>query len=430
MAEERSAEASPETAAPGQAAEAVANTDTDRPRSLEDSLQEARARLDRGESLFPGEDAGADQATEEVIPETPEAAEAEPDAEVSELPEGWTLDEQGRVRDEQGRFATAGQEGDAEAEASDARAEGEDPEPDESRLVRLPGRSPDDPPEEIEVDDPQVAERLRMLANNGMRRAEFNRQMESVAQQRQEIEHFQTELEADPVGWIMTQVESPELRQALARHLLADEGVYDAVIEDVASWDRDPVARRAAAAELRADRLERQQRAQQEVATRAQVKQNLREIQTSIRDLIPDDIDGAEAQRFYAYAIREVQDYVNSIGTNHLDPAQVPVLLERQGLLRLFGLHGPRPEPVASPSSAAPAAPSRAERPAAGARPAPTVEEAHQAQQKLRKRIQTRRAAATVAPAGAGATPTRIRPPEGQGVEDRVAWYKRQRGLT
>lgn len=373
------------------------------------------------------------------------------------LPEGFKIEADGRIRGPDGRFYSEEQVAEmvvaAEA-ASQHSAQPEQPTIDAAThdlAALLPGRQPDDPDFEVRITpelrqafqsqgiDPQAfVERVNQLRNGYVRGEKARQMMDEARQLQQETQGLIVGLEHDPVNTILGRI--PEsVRADLVRHLLADDAVWNAVNDDLITWDSDEQERRAAWAELRAKRYEQSQQAREQIAQRQAVEENARQITEAIESLIPEHMSREQATVFLRYAHRDLIEYVNQNGINRLDPAEVPILLHRLGTLQPFGVavngnggpavKGGASNPVAPQPSAAVAQHTAAPKPAAAPTvPAPKVTADVGA--KFRAALERRRAAAAVAPAGAGATPTRLQPPPGQTVKERIAWLRQQQGLS
>lgn len=387
------------------------------PPGVADVINAARAELEAGTLTLPGQ---------EPAPTQPEAPAAEADD--LGLPEGYTLQDDGQIRGPDGKFYSAEQVADMVVSA-EAPPQAE-PTP-EAIKVRLPARQPGSEDEEYEVTDPNLAERINQLRNGYIRGEDARRQIEEARTIKREADQLIASLRHDPVNTILSQV--PEnVRADLVRHLLADESVWSAVNDDLATWDSDEQERRAAWAELRANRYEQGQQARAQIAEYQAAQENAQQVTAAIEGLVPEGMDDARAQAFLRYAIRDLREYVNQNGINRLDPAEVPALLHRMGTLAPFGIqpyapsaatNGGVPYPVAPQPTAAVTATAAPQPVAAPTVPAPQV--SADAAAKYRAALARRRAAAAVAPVGAGATPIRMQPPPGQTVQERIDWARK-----
>lgn len=431
----------------------------DRPKpgpTFEERLAEARQIMEQGgnplEALVrrdpePAPVAAAPDpaAAEPVAPTEPQTA-AEPAA--FEPPAGWVRLDNGLYRGPDGRFYSeeqvralaAGDQTPQSAEPTQTQ-EGQEaaPQPEEARAeppegelvtVSLPGRRPEDPDEVYEVPR-ELAESINRLRNGYMRREEFNRQMADVRAAREELQYVEQRLRHDPENFLIEHI-PVERRANVVKHLLADEEVWNAVVEELARWDQNELERRAAWAELHAARMRQSREAEAAIAAERAAAENALQIREAIRDLTPDSMDPQRADLFFRYAIRDLQQYVNEHGINRLDPAEVPVLLHRLGTLQAFG--------IPLPTSPAPQANGRVSGQTAAVQPSavrPTVRPSGPAGSQVatavpaqdpgavfRQQVERRAAASAVAPMGVGAAPARPRPPDGQTVKDRIKWAR------
>jgi hypothetical protein len=359
-------------------------------------IREMREALDRGENPLAAlaeepEDEGAD-----------EGGEGEPEAEAEGAPEEPKA-----------------------AEEEEEEEETEEPEEDggQVEVVELPAFRDGQEPLPIEVSDPDAAERLRALINNGMRREDYKRQMAAVEADRTELNFITSSLESDPVNFMAEHVK-PDLRVQLARYLLAtaSEEDYAAITEQADDWASDPRERELAALKLDRERRKRQEEA---VAVRRQEQEQQERaaaVVGAIQELVPDSFDEQQGNRFYRIAVDEIKDYARTHRLTTLEPERVPVILEKAGILRMFGIKADAAK--TAPGSASRA---RAETPAAGkpaAAPTDAKARAKAGEERMKKRAAARRAATAVAPTGSGAAPQRTQPPRGQTGKERLAWLK------
>lgn len=408
--------------APSPAAEPEAEP---KPTTLRDRLAEARKRVDEGGSL-------ADLASESEEPETAAAEESE-----HELP----------PRDEKGRFTkpeaeggeeeteeTAVEEGAPEAEAEQVAAGEEETSEEEAEeaetvsapeTVRLRGRRPEDPDLEIEVDDPQIAERIRQNVNEGMRRDEFNRAVTELQQIKSEFEAVEVEIQADPVGFILESVPA-ETKTMLARHLLAEDEVFEAIQEDIRNFEFDPTKRDARKTELELDRVKAERGAEETRTLRRNVHDQARTASRTLEGLISGNgLDDRQADRFFRFGMREVGRQMTTRGIREITPEEVIRFLDEEGVLANFGID---PSKRATLSTDARTATARAPDSSAASKASEDgrAVEAQRVGARLKEASERRRAAAATAPAGAGAAPVRHEFPKGQGVKERINEAKRR----
>lgn len=302
---------------------------------------------------------------------------------------------------------------------------------DEAIVAKLPGRRPDDPEFELPLDkaaleaagiDPQEAvERLNQLKNEGMRRQQYVEAMEGVSADRAELDGIEQAMRTDPAGFL-TQKVNPAVQEAVAETLLRHlpEEAWDRLMEKCAAWDSNRVQRRTEATEATNKRLQAQLDQQNETRQRQAEAGEVKNIGTAIADLIPEGMEQAKGDRFFDYAVLQLQKYISDNNINRLDAAKVPQILADLGVLQDFGLDV-EPTPGAKPAPAKSAPVKTAAVPARAKAPVQTGET-------VRKRVETRKAAAT-APAGAGSGTTGTPLPKGQKFEERLKSLRERFGL-
>lgn len=363
-------------------------------------IQEMRAALERGEDPIAAVTGANDEDEEGDEGEEIEGGEGEEDA--GEGAEG-----------EDGEGAGAeGEEGEGEGEEED-EGEGE-----EGDVVTVTLHDRNGNPVEIDV-EPEIAEILRADDNDRMRRIEFNRQMSEVTEQRAELDAIGNYLESDPVGFIGERVK-PELRIEVVRSLLAMASAeeFEQMLSNVNDWD-DPETRELAALRMQNDRAKKRREAEDAASKRKEIEDSGRAIVGMIEELGA-GLDEESLELFIDTAAKKVQDYLDDNKLNVLDPARVPALLEKAGILKLFNITPGKPAPVAA-------------RPAAGKKekPAVTAEEKAKGEKgaaQMKKRAAKRKVATAVAPAGTGAAQTIAKPPAHKTGKDRINWLRQQVG--
>lgn len=341
-----------------------------------------------------------------------DAAAAAADDGLVDAVAGATQDATGKWRNPDGKFARApGAEPPVTADVATDGAES-DTAAAEPLVVKLRGRNETDPELEIEVTDPAVAERLRQNANDGMRRADYNRQMAELQRDRSELREFGILLETAPES-IVDQM-TPDRRERVLRYLLASD--FESVKSTVEQWYSDDTARRGALVDMR----EQAGRSRQETAQRSAGERRADEIRAAVADLIPETAAEADAQDFYTDAIAYLSQMAQQRGD--VDPRAVPELLAA----RMRRYWGAATAAVPQPAAPAPPAPLAVARPV-GANAESVAQKAQRARASV-ARTQTAQAtraiAAKIAPQGAGAVPTVTeQPPKGQNLKQRLAWF-------
>lgn len=259
--------------------------------------------------------------------------------------------------------------------------------------ITLPGLADrGEEPIELEIDDPAVAERLRRLANDGLRATAAREQRAALDADRARLTEVTSAIEDDPIGFVIGRM-SPERQLDVARALILEH--LDAILPDIDELTTTPG--------LRSDkRLELQRKMNTSATEAAQVREArayATRIVGAIEALVPDDAEAQEGRDF----VETSRAYLATLATRgqSITPDNVKTLLAKH--LRIFGPAAVAPRPAGSTV----AQPATAAARAVAAR-APSIEEADRSAQRVR-RVQTQRAAATrVAPAGAGAAPVTV----------------------
>jgi hypothetical protein len=303
--------------------------------------------------------------------------------------------------------------------------EGEKPEAEAEKtefIAEFPGRKPGDEPIKLAVEDAETLERVNQAIKGGLRRDEFNRSMEAVNRQREELDIVEQHLEIDPIGFLSERVK-PEIQVELVRHLLSLPDVFEAVTADLEEWqDPDKLAR--GRAELGKARSDRSRQTERELGQIRAVREQGRKIRDTVEAIIPADMSEEEAALFRDDSLTDVAAWCRANPkVARLRPEEVIGILERR-----LRHHGLTPESaLAGLSSGQPlrrataAAPQKAPAPSI-----PDVPTALATGAKLKQASLARREAAAVPGAGAGARPTTIEAPAQQGVKERLAWLRKK----
>lgn len=292
-------------------------------------------------------------------------------------------------------------------------------------VVEIPGRRTGDKPIKLAMEDKETADLVRAALKDGLRREEFNRQMESVQRERDEIDMLEQHLDLDAVGFILERVK-PELHVELARHLMSVPAVFTALREELGeSEDENVRARRAA--ELRTQRGESQRAVDRKMDQLAASRTQARMVRNVVESIVPADMPDDEAALFRDDCIGDIAAAVRAHYAKHnsdprLRPDDVVTMLDRR--LRHFGI---TPESArAGLSSGQP--PRRATAATPKGAPAPSIPDENAARTtgaRLKQASDARREAAAVPGAGAGARPTQIELPANQGVKERIAFVRK-----
>lgn len=209
----------------------------------------------------------------------------------------------------------------------------EEPEPELIR-VALPARRADEPPVEIEVNDPEVAERLRQLNNGFLRGEEVRSQREAIQKEQGELAAVRDQAAFDPVGFVLDSL--PEaLRPDVALQLLANPQVWEQVAEHVESlFDQGRAEVLRAKLDARRYQLREELRSQRDARTNLQ--RQVETIQQAVTALVPESWDEDRRQLFLNDCLTDLGRWVRQMGASAVDAAQIPALLASR--LRSVGL--------------------------------------------------------------------------------------------
>lgn len=353
-------------------------------------------------------------------------ATAADDADGDETTEALEDTNVGRKRGPDGKFvadekadASEGEsdENDHKPEVQEAESDEDDAEAEEAAtVVKLPGIEARGESElEIEVSDPAVAERLRRLANDGLRRAAYDEKVAAVEERETELRTAEELIEANPVGFVlgmMTPERQLEVAQALVtEHFESLRPIVERFMEDEAHVLREKVTLRDRTNSDRAD-------AEDIVARR----QAARAIMGAAQKLVPEDTDHATASEFLRDAERDLVEAARSGA--QVTPDTVSQLLERR--IRMYGFSGERNKGTANDKTLAVARPVSDRAKAIAERKAQAAES-----QKRVQRVQAQRKVAKAVPGpGAGAATVRTPlVPKGASIEE-ASKLLREKGGT
>jgi hypothetical protein len=255
---------------------------------------------------------------------------------------------------------------------------------------------------ELEVEDPEVAERLSRLQKQAMRRKDYERRREAIETRAAELDAIELEIDQDPVGFIIGKLPDGRrlevARALLIQHLPELQQDVDALLDDEAERLRRQLA-------LNKNMTQSQQRLEQAKAVRA----HARKCMAAAQALIPEDVEQDVADEFLADA-RQIFAQAAQAGTR-VTPENAKELLARR--LKLYGFDQSRRAPRTRTGSgqgdrdqrrpAARPVSDRA-RDIADRRPAG----ASASNDRLRRVQLSRTAASRQAPAGAGAAPATV----------------------
>lgn len=329
-------------------------------------------------------------------------------------------------------------EGEEDEEAGRRRETDDEGEEDASRLtLAFPGREDGDEDFELPLDrealkkagikEKVLLERFAQLKRGYRRGQVVAKERREIDTERSAMAQVLNELDNHPIEFMTDRVDGKH-HVGIVESLLArmDDDTFEKVRAKVEEWGGDASARRIARADAKeaaADRRDRRVAEERKAATR---QRYLNEMREAVESLIPEDMKEDEVAEFLDFVGFKLQQWSKSQepGTR-LNPADVPKLLKRLGVLEMYGLKLPKPgaKPRTRSARAGDDTPSarRGRR-----RDGDLEERAARAGREFRSRRDRRRAAAAT-PAGAGAgAAAGSRPPKGQTWKDRLAWLEKK----
>lgn len=306
-------------------------------------------------------------------------------------------------------------------------------------VVKLPARHQGDPDfelpidlemlEELGIDPSEAVERMNQMRNGYQYRAEVDAQLEEVRADQAELDGIQAALEEDPSGFLTSSV-APAVRNEVAENLVLqlDDDAFSELAEKVVRWARNPDTRTTAATAAENARLKKERDATKTARTRKQIQNQVREIGTAIRSLVPDTMQERTATRFVKLAAAELREYVRENELETLDPEEVPTILSDLGVLEDFNVS---PNGRSGSASDSDRPKSRKRKAAKGKTKASSKSSADSKTKKtdVRERLRRRKRAAST-PAGAGsAAASGFTKVPGESHEERMTRLRRHLGV-
>lgn len=310
--------------------------------------------------------------------------------------------------------ATGAPSGDEGAETFDQLTDEE-----KKLVIELPGRREGEESELVAMPDEATAERLRQVLNGYQRVEQLRAEREAFTAQREEFQATQTEMQIDPLGYILDSNRSgitPKQQVNLALSILTSEEVWDRAKGVLDQIIKNPQALATLRAEAKAERGELREEARTTVQEQQILSRNARGIMSVIDRITPDGFADQQRELFVRDCLSDVKQFLRDRNLRTLDPRYVPQILQQR-----LGLYGINPEMVkAALSSARPAAPARANgAPPAGTPPRAPAPPKQPTAADLRKGSERRAAAAAAAPPGVGAPGTGVQaPPKGSSLKE------------
>jgi hypothetical protein len=385
-------------------------------------VEEAPAPEGTEDGTVEGRIADLEQRIEEGRPlvdqEEPEDAVQEPAAEEVDAPErAGDGEEVGEEEPEEPAEEEVSSEGGEEEPEEEADAE-EDVLEDEGEifLASIPGRRENDPDIELEIAGlkPEEQEGLNRLRNGYMRGEDYRAQIAKHNELRTDVETVAREMSINPIGYINHSLEDAD-KVALAKFLLTQDSVYDAVAPVMGEWEHDTARREGEAAKIERDILKKSEKARKAQAADEAAREE--------GDKIVDHLEGlAEAlsqqqlSRFMRFSLGDLREFVANNPKKPLSLETVNDVLTQSGIFETFGVKPSLPDPQerSHPSKA---------RPQRSAKARSKVDEAPSKDDFKKRRARKRKSAS--APPGSGAPPVANPFKKGDSVEDRIAFIEK-----
>lgn len=313
-------------------------------------------------------------------------------------------------------------EGDIEGGADGEEGEGES-EGDGSNVVVIPGRRPGTE-FRLEVDDPETVERLRQLTNGYMAGDAVRAAHADIENKYSQLEEVQETLALDPAGFFIENMPKDAAIQAhTALVLLTQPEVWKAVAPRLARMVADPAALDTETTKVKVERYEMRDTLREAAAEQQEVRRNLQQIQGTLGQLMPTDLGETEQAAFWRDSMLELQRYAEAHDLNVIPVADMPVLLAR-----VMQKHGINPIEAAARIGKG-GTTSKMPKPGETKK---SVASRPNGQQFV-KGAERRKAAARVAPAGAGTpttaaalTPPRKADGSAMSIAEMAAWHRSQ----
>jgi hypothetical protein len=377
--------------------------------AVRDAIAAAKERVAAGQNLVPEEKPSAEGQAK---------ADPEPDPDAKE---------------EVGTGEGAVPEG--AAEAGQAGAENTD----DLVTVALPPREKDGDPVEVQVPK-ELAEDFLRLRKGYIRGEQWRAEQDSLRSERaavradkDELALIDEQLRSDPAGFILGTVTDPSIRRAILLDLMADDATWEdeALQEQLRDWESDEQARRLHRATSERDRLQSATVRERRAQLQKEAREGVTVTAQTIVAMMPEDWSPEEQTEFYTVALERVKAVAEREGRTRFSADEIVAAVGAK-LLKGYGLDPDAARKVAPGSGRPPAAPPAGKKGSArvGARTqTPTEEQAQATGKKFQQESARRKAAATYAPAGAGAPAAAVELPKGQSIKERIA-FVRARGIA
>lgn len=321
-----------------------------------------------------------------------------------------------------------GKDGAKDGAKPDAEATDADADAPKAIKVTLPGieaRGEDDL--NIEIDDPEVAERIRRLKNDGLRLKSYESKVASVEDREAKLEAYADQMDTDPISFHLNRM-TTEQQIDVAKALVIEH--LDAILPELDKLVDDPKARADARIKLRDD----MKKSQEQFELQREVKLHSQRCIRAVDALVPVGTDEETVNEFNADA-RQILAAAAKRG-ERVTPETVATILAKR--MKLYGFDK-KPKSRKPSAPVKPAVPEKArakpvsdkareiaERKPGNGKPATSATES-----RIRRTQAARAAGSRVAPAGAGAAPVQAMalPPEAETDVEAMSKYLRGQKL-
>jgi hypothetical protein len=280
----------------------------------------------------------------------------------------------------------------------------------------------------VDVEDPELASEITRLARGYARHAELATVQEDIDQAHEEMAQLEDALQVDPVNYVIEHAR-PQLLVDLARALLAQPAVFNAVVDEFGGLEGEALQHKTL--QIENERLRRRSQSARELIERSNMRVQGRQIDRALNIIVPDDLDQATAVQLYKDIRRDVAEYITANGGKTPKAEDLPDILQRR--LSMYGITADyaaerladagelRPLPVRARGTRT----NGTEAPARGARGQPS-----RSAEDVVRQADRRRAAAAIPGGGAG-VPAQAgwALPKKQGVKSRIAALREMIGL-
>lgn len=199
--------------------------------------------------------------------------------------------------------------------------------------VEIPGRGPEAQPMVVDVEDPELAGEIARLARGYARHEQLAVIQDDIDQAREEMAQLEDALQVDPINYMAERVR-PQLKIQMARTLLADQAVFDAIAAEFGGLEGE--ALRHKMLEIENDRLTRRSQTVQELRERSNDRVQGRGVDRALQVIVPEEMDEGTAVQLYKDMRRDVAEFITANRGRTPRAEELPDLLERR--LAMYGI--------------------------------------------------------------------------------------------